>query len=106
EVVCVWRIQYLRRVLMVVVRPVGHAAQPRARAEPLWFGEQRHQRHEPAVAAAVDPDALGGNSELLLQIPSAVDFVLKIATAHVSIDRGSPVASIPRRLAIVDVEND
>src|SRR5713101_590859 len=46
-----------RGVGMVVVDPIGHGAKRRAGGEDAGPREHRHQRDEPTVAAAVDPDA-------------------------------------------------
>ena len=51
-------VEDVRRVAVVVVRPVGHRPQRRAGGERVGRGEHRHQRDEAAVAAAVDADAL------------------------------------------------
>src|SRR5687768_5691491 len=99
-------IQNARGISVVVVRPVGDASQSRTGSEVLWFVEQRHERDEAAIAAAVDTNALGVDPELLLEIIRSVHVVLQVAPAHPPVDRRTPVAAVPRRASVVDVEDD
>ena len=91
---------------MVVVRPVGHRPQRRAGAKSVGRREERHQRNEAAVAAAIDADAPGIHLLRLDQICRTIDDVVEIVSAHPAIDRRAPVASVARTGAIVRIEND
>src|SRR5512138_3499519 len=91
---------------MVVVGPVCHAPETGAGTEVLWLREQRHERDESAVAAAIDADALGVDPVFLLEILRSIDVVLQVAPSHPPVDGGPPVAAISGGAAIVDVEHD
>ena len=99
-------VEDVRRVAVVVVRPVGHRPQRRAGGEDVRRREHRHQRDEPAVAAAVDADALRIDLLRGAQVLRAVDDVLEILAAHVTVDRRAPVAAVAGARAVVDVEHD
>src|SRR3546814_4679188 len=66
----VGRVEDVRRVLVVVLRPVRHRAQGGAGLERARFAEQRHERHEAAVAAAVDADVVARSEEHTSELQS------------------------------------
>src|SRR5215211_7613961 len=87
------------------MRPIGDTPERRACAEILRLSEQSEERYEAAVTPAVDPDALGIYRVLLRQILRGIDLILKIAAAHVPVDRGSPVAAVAVGCAVIQVEH-
>src|SRR5688500_11398034 len=97
-------VEDVRRVSLVVVRPVGHAPESSSCAEMLRLGKEGEERDETAVAAAVETDALGVNLELRLEILRRVDVILQVAPTHESINRCAPVAAIASRGSIVEIE--
>ena len=99
-------VEDVRRVAVVVVRPVGYRPQRRAGREDVRRREHRHQRDEAAIAPAVDANAPRIHLLLRRQVLRAVDDVLEILAAHVPVDRRPPVAPVAGARPVVDVEHD
>ena len=91
------RIQYVGGVRVIVVRPIGHGPQRRARREHIRLCEHRHQRDEAAIAAAVHADPSSGRRRAAPPSTCRVHFVVQILAAHVLVDRRAPVPPISRR---------
>ena len=100
------RVEDVGRVLVVVAGPVGHRAQRGAGLEHVGFAEQRHERHEAAVAAAVDTHVFGVALVLGDHVLHAVHVVLQLGVAHAAVDRRAPVAAVTFRSAVVHVQHD
>ena len=71
-------VEDVRRVLVVVVRPVGHRPQRGAGGEHVRRREHRHQRDEAAVAAAIDAEPPRRRPSRRHQPVRAVDDVVEI----------------------------
>src|SRR5690606_16034046 len=100
------RVQDVRRVLVVVLPPVGDRAQGGTGLEHARLAEQGHEGHEAAVAAAVDADAVAVGLAVGHGPVQAVEVVLELGVAHVAVDRGAPVAAVTFRAAVVEIEHD
>jgi hypothetical protein len=99
-------VQDVRGVVVVVMRPVGHRPQRRTGRECVGRREHRHQRDEATIAAAVDTDALRVDLLNVGQIFRAVHDIIQIFAAHVTVNRGSPIAAIARAGTVVGIEHD
>src|SRR5690625_6558586 len=88
------RVENIGRIGMIVVVPVGDRAQGRAGGENIGRPEQRHQRHEAAVGAAVNARAAGVGVVFLNQPVYAVNQILQLGFAHVAVNGGAPVAAV------------
>ena len=99
------KIENLSSVAVIVVRPIRHGAERGTRTEVLGLSEERHQRHEAAVTAAVHANALRVHAVVRREILRAIHFILQIATTHEPVDRRAPVAAIARAPAVVHVQH-
>src|SRR4029079_7346429 len=74
-------------------------------AEVLGLREEGHQRDETAVTAAIDPEPLRIDVVSAVQVTGCVYLVLKIAPAHVAVDRRPPVAAVAVRSSVIEVDD-
>src|SRR3546814_3095631 len=81
-------------------------AQRGAGLELARLAEQRHERHEAAVAAAVDADVVAVALLVGDDPVQAVEVVLQLRVAHLPVDRGAPVAAVALAGAVVEVEHE
>src|SRR4051812_21085510 len=88
------RVQDVRRITMIVVRPVRHTANRGARAEILCLSEQRELGDESAVASTINADAVRIDVVSLREILRHIDLILKVTTTHVTVYGCSPVATV------------
>ena len=79
---------------MVVLRPVGDRTQCGAGRENVRRLEHRHESHEAAVRAAVDPHPAPVAAMLAHQPLHPIRQVLELGGSHPAVDRGAPVAAV------------
>ena len=88
------------------MRPVRDGPQRGAGGEDVGRFEERHQRHEPAVGAAVDADARAIDVRVFHEPLDAVEVIFELGRAHVAVDRGAPRAAVAGGAAIIHVDHD
>src|SRR5262245_2062932 len=87
-------VKNIRRVAVIVMRPIGDGPQGGSGGEDVRLGEHRHQRDEAAIAAAVKAHVFGVDAVLRHQIFHGVNMIAQILAAHVPIDSRTPVATV------------
>src|SRR5207302_9968426 len=73
--------------------------------DPPGSGNLPPRGMEPAVTPAVNPDARRIDAELPDQPAGTIHLVVKVGAPHVTVNRGTPGAAMPRAAAVVQIEH-
>ena len=104
--VALWQVQDFGSVAVVVERPIGNRPQGRAGGEGVALGEHGHQGEKAAVTATPKADFRRVGAVAGHQVMGGVGEIVEVLAAHMPVDRGSPVAPIAGRAAVIDIDDD